>query len=703
MIYLPSIPPFLAAGIILILGIRCLAMGGKKITTVLFSLSCLAIIAASSGLGSLILSTSPFGTLVSFRVILCGSFAAAGFIAPFFLIWGKKPLSRTDVLVAAAITFFGTALAAAAALIPLNLIVRSVQFLEEEPGIFWGASLSIWAKAASGILLLANVFVLHRLENLFRSADIPGKVTLKYPLLGLVIASIINFSFFSHVLAVSYVSRNYLSILSLGMVIPGVTFLYSCVRYRPFDIRFPNKSGTSTYSMLLAGIYLLALGLISYISSVSGMSYDSFTLLLLLVFAVFLLCAIAISGKVRRRIRAFISENFHPDRYNYRREWRHYSRIMSSGSDMESLLQNTISSICESMLVGRGCIWIDSPVETAAFYGAQPGGEEFEYIKGIAGIPKPDGRVAFSSDSGPKPWLASAAEIPSGAGAGAPGWIKAASFLGSGEENLGVVALGVKDTRAKYSEEDRTFLSIISEQLSTAIENLIMEEKIMESDRIESFNRFASFVIHDLKNTMGMLSLTAENAKTNMGDPRFQKDAAETMQRAAAKINSLIASLSAHKSPPSLSKRDIDIAEFLDLRRGEMEKLLSPKGISLEIESGKGLVARADSTAIVRILENLLINSMEASRKGSGISIHAERSAEGYIDITVSDRGMGFEPAYLRHHLFKPFNSTKKNGLGIGLVICKSLAEAHDGSIIVESEPGEGAAITLRLPAAGGN
>ncbi len=703
MIYLPSIPPFLAAGVILLLGIRSRSMGEKKFPAVLLSLSCLAIIAASSALGFLILSTSAPRALAAFRVFLSGSFAAAGFVAPFFFIWGKKSLSRGETSAAALVILFGLVLAVFAALTPPGFIVRSVHFLHEKPGIFWGASLSNWAKAWSGILLLVNVFVLHRLENLFRSADIPGKVTLKYPLLGVVIASIINFSFFSHVLAVSYVGRSYLSILSLGTVIPGVTFLYAGIRYRPFDIRVPRKGRTSTYSILLAGIYLLALGVISYISSASGMSYDSFTLLLLAVFAVFLLCSIAISGKARRRIRAFISENFHPDRYNYRREWRHYSRIMNSGSDMESLLQNTISSICESMLVGRGCIWIDSPVEAAAFYGAGPEEEEIEYFKRITRNPKSSERVAFSNDSRLKLSLLPQAGICSGGGLDIPAWIRAVSFLGSGEEILGIVALGIKDTGAKYSEEDRTFLSIISEQLSTALENLILEEKIMESDRIESFNRFASFVIHDLKNTIGMLSLTAENAKTNMDDPDFQKDAAETMRRAADKINGLISSLSAHKSPPSLSRSRVDIGELLERRRGEMEKLLSPKEISLKIESEEGLKALADSTAIFRILENLLINSMEASSRGSMISIHAGRSGKQDIEVSVSDTGKGFDPAYLRDRLFKPFNSTKKNGLGIGLVMCKSLAEAHGGSIMVESEPGGGATLTVRLPAADGN
>ena len=74
----------------------------------------------------------------------------------------------------------------------------------------------------------------------------------------------------------------------------------------------------------------------------------------------------------------------------------------------------------------------------------------------------------------------------------------------------------------------------------------------METRQVESFNRFASFVIHDLKNAVGMLSLTAENADDNIGNIEFQKDAIETIRKSVDKMKGLIDSLSAFKEPISI-------------------------------------------------------------------------------------------------------------------------------------------------------
>ena len=100
-----------------------------------------------------------------------------------------------------------------------------------------------------------------------------------------------------------------------------------------------------------------------------------------------------------------------------------------------------------------------------------------------------------------------------------------------------------------------------------------------------------------------------------------------------------------------------------------------------------------------------MLNAFEASPKGGTVSVSVAREDDVWANITVRDAGPGFDPVYLRERLFHPFYSTKKEGLGVGLVLCKSLAEAHGGSISIESDSGAGAAVTVMLPvlpAAGG-
>jgi signal transduction histidine kinase len=68
-----------------------------------------------------------------------------------------------------------------------------------------------------------------------------------------------------------------------------------------------------------------------------------------------------------------------------------------------------------------------------------------------------------------------------------------------------------------------------------------------------------------------------------------------------------------------------------------------------------------------------------------------------WVRIAVNDSGPGFDPDYLRDHLFHPFYSTKKQGLGIGLIMCKSLVEANGGKISVANA--QGATVSVALPA----
>ena len=279
-----------------------------------------------------------------------------------------------------------------------------------------------------------------------------------------------------------------------------------------------------------------------------------------------------------------------------------------------------------------------------------------------------------------------------------PGWVRAVSFLTIGGEARGFIAIGRKDFGRPWSEEDRDFLATITDQAALALENLIMEERYLESKQLESFNRFASFVIHDLKNTVGMLSLTAENARDNIQDREFQEDAIDTLERSVQKMRRLIDSLNAHKAPAAISPAMTDATAVAGDRVASLEQLASKKGIELRLESESNILAFVDPSALSRIVENLLLNAVEAVEDGGTVEVSVTRHGDT-LSVIVSDDGPGFDGEYLENGLFRPFMSTKKNGLGVGLVLCKSLAEAHGGSISVSSLPGGGATVKVEMPA----
>ena len=96
------------------------------------------------------------------------------------------------------------------------------------------------------------------------------------------------------------------------------------------------------------------------------------------------------------------------------------------------------------------------------------------------------------------------------------------------------------------------------------------------------------------------------------------------------------------------------------------------------------------------MLVNLLINALDALPRGGTVRVEVETADRG-VSVTVRDSGPGIA-ARIRPRLFEPFVSSKENGLGLGLSICKRLIEAHGGTISGEDDDQGGAAFTFTLP-----
>ncbi|UCF04180.1 MAG: PEP-CTERM system histidine kinase PrsK [bacterium] len=692
-----SLIPFVAALVLLCLGILHIVKGAQKPQKSYFLIAAFFLAASQIALGLMLLATGLERVIRCMRVLLaCAVFLPAVGI-PFYLFFGKKNERELLTKYLPTIVIGTFALAAAALLAQPSFVIKEIHFTED--GLFWGLTFSMPGKVIGAFLLLANVFILYLFENTYRSATVAGKVTLKYPLLGIVTASILHFVVISRVLSISVLERNYFAIHSCGLIALSLSFLYATFRYRLFDVQVYIGRGiaSSVVTVIIAGLYLTALALISYIAKRLGLPFDLFTWTVFGIFAVFLLVAVLISGKAKRRLRQFINENFYLNRYDYRKEWRHYAQLMASSATVDDFLTNTIGSLCETMLIQKGLIWTDIKGGRSASYGMPEDVASRLPAKRLRNLEA--GESVIIIDSRKRALLES-----SGTDNGQPegeswAWLRAVAFLVHNDAFTGCIALGEKDMETPYTGEDREFLATIADQATLTLENLLMGERILESNQMTSFNRFASFVVHDLKNTVGMLSLTAENARENIADTNFQQDAIETINRSVAKMKRLIDSLNAHKSPDSLTRVTTDMRELCEKAVSSFKRMATSKGVSCEIAADERIEGIVDPAAIRRVIENLVLNAIEATDEGDTVTVSVKQAPPNRIMISVKDTGSGFDPYYLRDNLFKQFQSTKRGGLGIGLVLCKSLVEAHDGKISIESVPGEGAEVMVDLPA----
>jgi signal transduction histidine kinase len=119
----------------------------------------------------------------------------------------------------------------------------------------------------------------------------------------------------------------------------------------------------------------------------------------------------------------------------------------------------------------------------------------------------------------------------------------------------------------------------------------------------------------------------------------------------------------------------------------------------VETDLPDSLVATVNAERIERVVENLVINALEAMGTERGrLTVAAGREDGGRVFLSVADTGAGMNEEFIRNRLFRPFATTKARGVGLGLYTCREVVEAHGGKIEVESKRGEGTRFRVILP-----
>jgi len=154
------------------------------------------------------------------------------------------------------------------------------------------------------------------------------------------------------------------------------------------------------------------------------------------------------------------------------------------------------------------------------------------------------------------------------------------------------------------------------------------------------------------------------------------------------------------KAPPRKEDLEINeaVLEVIALTRAEVLK----NGVSVRTQLAEGLpVIRADRVQLQQVVLNLIINAVEAMRdvgEENRELLISTRSEPDGVCVEVRDSGPGFSPAALER-LFEAFYTTKSDGLGLGLSICRSIIEAHNGRLWTSPNTPHGAIFSFIAPA----
>ncbi|MDT4967846.1 MAG: hypothetical protein QOJ64_2583 [Acidobacteriota bacterium] len=223
-----------------------------------------------------------------------------------------------------------------------------------------------------------------------------------------------------------------------------------------------------------------------------------------------------------------------------------------------------------------------------------------------------------------------------------------------------------------------------------------------ESRQFESFLRLSAILTHDLKNSILALSLLVSNMEQQFDNAEFRTDAMTSLTQATDKLRALVAKLS--EPARSLSgefkrPRPVDLVPVINR---VLARMATPDQIhQIDAHLPSTLVAVADEERIERVVENLVLNALEAMDTNKGkLDVEAGAAEKGFVFFSVCDTGPGMSATFQRTNLFRPFATTKTNGVGLGLYTCRELITALGGRIETESERGSGTCFRVVLPSA---
>ena len=241
-----------------------------------------------------------------------------------------------------------------------------------------------------------------------------------------------------------------------------------------------------------------------------------------------------------------------------------------------------------------------------------------------------------------------------------------------------------------FTYEDYDLLRVLARQTTSAITTRRLSEELAATRELAAMGKVSAFVMHDLKNQVSSLSLMVENAADYIEDPEFQEDMLETLAGTIDKMKKLIARLKNLREEPELKFTDVDLLKIAEgaIRNFERQVRLVAEG---------PVLVRADGEEIGNVLLNLILNAFEASPENRPVTLEVGLETDGKAFLKIADQGCGMSVDFIENRLFKPFATTKKKGLGIGLYQCKQIIEGHGGIIEVESEPGVGTTFRIRF------
>jgi C4-dicarboxylate-specific signal transduction histidine kinase len=239
--------------------------------------------------------------------------------------------------------------------------------------------------------------------------------------------------------------------------------------------------------------------------------------------------------------------------------------------------------------------------------------------------------------------------------------------------------------------------------------SLQQQERLQQTSRLITMGEMASSLAHELNQPLSAIANYCMGSVNRLTSGTFRPgEVVAAMEKAsgqAERAGKIIRRMRdfVRKSEP---KRDsVPLAEVVDEAIGIAEIEAHKAGVQIRVAVPANLPpVYADKIMIEQVLLNLLKNGIEAMQQTEGsreLTVSARADGSRVVEVAVADRGHGIDPEHAER-LFEPFHTTKQEGMGMGLNICRSILEFHDGRLWAQPNPGGGSVFRFTLPVGGG-
>lgn len=227
---------------------------------------------------------------------------------------------------------------------------------------------------------------------------------------------------------------------------------------------------------------------------------------------------------------------------------------------------------------------------------------------------------------------------------------------------------------------------------------IAVEEKLRRAEKLSTLGEMAAVLAHEIRNPLGSIRGTAEILRDDYqpGDPKHEF--IEIQIKETERLNRVVEDFLHMARPQPVDVHPCLLQEELEMVATLIKNDAGERKIKLVLQPpATPVIIKADGEKLRQAFLNIAINALQATPPGGSVIISTKVYQTALCEISFRDTGPGIDPETLAK-ICEPFYTTKPGGTGLGLAITKKIIESHKGTLLVESEPGQGTTVTVRLP-----